>query len=260
MQRSNREYDAKFFGEGKLRSLNECVLSIHKATNHDSLRHRVLSQLTDLIPIHSAAFFIADKAMAKYASCMIVQPIGVELFSNHFEMLIDYASNVRSEHRPLEDGESPVFQVSFDDESAFLGYQTPGPDHMAHSLICEFSLDGTRLGVLALTRTASQGAFSEDDRLTMVLLEPHISYRFNVITESRGVHSILYDPLLDEFNLTQREVEVVSCIAYGMTTLEIAAKLTISPSTAKKHLENIYRKTGVRNRLALMKFAQQYMQ
>ena len=50
---------------------------------------------------------------------------------------------------------------------------------------------------------------------------------------------------------------------YGLdlssVTSEIGIKLGISSSTAKKHLENVYRKAGVNNRMSMMKFAQHYV-
>ena len=48
--------------------------------------------------------------------------------------------------------------------------------------------------------------------------------------------------------LSAREVEVLRLIAAGLTNKEIAAELTIAPSTAKRHTINIYNKLTVSNR------------
>lgn len=48
--------------------------------------------------------------------------------------------------------------------------------------------------------------------------------------------------------LTDREAEVLSLVAKGYTNFEIAARLTISVHTVERHLQNSYRKIGVRNR------------
>ncbi len=48
--------------------------------------------------------------------------------------------------------------------------------------------------------------------------------------------------------LSPREREVLQLIAGGLTNQEIAAKLVIAPSTAKRHTSNIYNKLGVNNR------------
>jgi len=50
------------------------------------------------------------------------------------------------------------------------------------------------------------------------------------------------------FNLTDRELEVLVLLAEGLTNQQSAAKLSISPSTLKFHMNNIYQKLGVQTR------------
>jgi two-component system, NarL family, nitrate/nitrite response regulator NarL len=52
-------------------------------------------------------------------------------------------------------------------------------------------------------------------------------------------------------NLTPREQEIIAAIVAGCMNKEIAAKLSISEETVKRHLSNIFVKTGVSNRLEL---------
>jgi LuxR family maltose regulon positive regulatory protein len=49
-------------------------------------------------------------------------------------------------------------------------------------------------------------------------------------------------------SLSERELEVLAFIAAGESNREIAARLFVSISTVKTHLNNIYRKLGVTNR------------
>ena len=49
--------------------------------------------------------------------------------------------------------------------------------------------------------------------------------------------------------LTKRELEVIELIMQGYTNREISDKLTISSHTAKAHVESIFRKLGVFNRV-----------
>lgn len=58
--------------------------------------------------------------------------------------------------------------------------------------------------------------------------------------------SMVVDLTFEE--LTNREQEVLSLLASGMTTSRIAESLTISSSTAKTHVRNIYQKLGVNSR------------
>ena len=51
--------------------------------------------------------------------------------------------------------------------------------------------------------------------------------------------------------VTRREREIIKLIQAGKTNQEIADNLFISVATVKDHNHNLFRKTGVRNRLEL---------
>nr|WP_280953537.1 helix-turn-helix transcriptional regulator [Symbiobacterium terraclitae] len=55
--------------------------------------------------------------------------------------------------------------------------------------------------------------------------------------------------------LTEREVEVITLVAAGLTNKEIGARLYISPKTVDRHLRNIFLKVSVSNRAALVAYA-----
>jgi two-component system, NarL family, response regulator DegU len=58
--------------------------------------------------------------------------------------------------------------------------------------------------------------------------------------------------------LTDRELEVVRLVASGQKNKEVSAALTISERTVKAHLQNIFQKLGVRDRVALVMYALQH--
>jgi DNA-binding CsgD family transcriptional regulator/pimeloyl-ACP methyl ester carboxylesterase len=55
--------------------------------------------------------------------------------------------------------------------------------------------------------------------------------------------------------LSAREVEVVRLVAVGRTNREIAENLVLSERTVQRHIANIYRKIGARNRVEATYFA-----
>jgi DNA-binding NarL/FixJ family response regulator len=57
------------------------------------------------------------------------------------------------------------------------------------------------------------------------------------------------------YGLTPRELEVVTCIVEGCSNRDIATQFAISEETVKRHLSNVFDKTGVSTRLELALFA-----
>ncbi|MCQ2754055.1 MAG: response regulator transcription factor [bacterium] len=57
------------------------------------------------------------------------------------------------------------------------------------------------------------------------------------------------------FNLTAREIDVLQLLKEGFNNTEISKKLFISTHTVKAHLENIYEKLNVHNRVQAVVFA-----
>ena len=58
--------------------------------------------------------------------------------------------------------------------------------------------------------------------------------------------------------LTQREAEILSLIAQGLTNGEIAGRLFLSNHTIKTHINRIFAKTGSRDRVAAIAYAQRH--
>ena len=52
--------------------------------------------------------------------------------------------------------------------------------------------------------------------------------------------------------LSERERGLAQLFARGVTRKDIARQLGLSPSTVKNHLSNIYRKLGIKDRVALI--------
>jgi DNA-binding CsgD family transcriptional regulator len=65
-----------------------------------------------------------------------------------------------------------------------------------------------------------------------------------------GAESSL-DARIAALGLTARQAEVSRLIAQGLSNREVAERLQVAPSTVKRHLENVYGRTGVSSRNAL---------
>ena len=63
--------------------------------------------------------------------------------------------------------------------------------------------------------------------------------------------------IINNIYLTSREIEVLRLVALGYNNNEVAKTMNFSIHTVKSHLENIYKKFGVHNKIqALIKAIQ----
>lgn len=63
----------------------------------------------------------------------------------------------------------------------------------------------------------------------------------------------------NDTGLTNRESEVLTLLCSGATNGDIAARLTISPHTVRTHLNNLFRKINVPNRLQAVRWGNRYL-
>jgi DNA-binding CsgD family transcriptional regulator len=102
--------------------------------------------------------------------------------------------------------------------------------------------------VRGLSFDASARDFSDRDRDLLDVLGQHLA----TVLGRR-------DPRLPrparELGLTRREAEILAWVARGLTNTEIAAMLSVSAHTVRKHLENAFLRLGVHSRAAAIAVA-----
>lgn len=65
---------------------------------------------------------------------------------------------------------------------------------------------------------------------------------------NRNENFVLNTALVSQLELSKRELEILSLLAQGHSNQEIAAKLFISLSTVKSHIQNLFEKLDVKRR------------
>jgi len=74
----------------------------------------------------------------------------------------------------------------------------------------------------------------------------------------RNPHSVQEPENALDISLTKREVDVLEHLSQGLDYQKIAAVLFIAPSTVRKHIENIYEKLHVHNKMQAVQLAQKH--
>ncbi|WP_184547301.1 helix-turn-helix transcriptional regulator [Mucilaginibacter sp. FT3.2] len=69
---------------------------------------------------------------------------------------------------------------------------------------------------------------------------------------SQGNGSMVFEEMCRYYKLTTREIEIVLLVRQGMTYKEISNKLFIAGKTVENHVQNIYEKTRVKNKVSLI--------
>ncbi len=99
-------------------------------------------------------------------------------------------------------------------------------------------------------------ALTEDEPAPLVIQQEGHSLHLTLSRRKRELLLLLEEkheqatPSLDQYQLTPRELEVLSWVAKGKTNRDIAEILGMSPRTVNKHLEHIFVKLGVETRAA----------
>lgn len=64
----------------------------------------------------------------------------------------------------------------------------------------------------------------------------------------------LTDYFKQKYDITEKQTEIIELIIQGLTYKEIAEKLFISPKTVDNHVQNIYKKLNINNKMQLSHF------
>jgi DNA-binding CsgD family transcriptional regulator len=121
-----------------------------------------------------------------------------------------------------------------------------------HQMSIPYHLGGVSHGAFVLTRANDD--FS-DEELELARRLQRLIAGLYVQVRAQGLQGRAVRPCGPEQVLTGTEAAVLSLLAQGYTARGIARRLSNSPRTVDKHLEHIYRKLGVKDRLTAVRVA-----
>lgn len=112
--------------------------------------------------------------------------------------------------------------------------------------------DADRKDIAHALRAAADGLAVFDPRVHATLL--NAAAGFDPDETGSSLDNPVAGPATPD-GLTQREAEILSLIAQGLTNPEIADRLFVSTLTVKSHINRIFSKTGSRDRAAAIGYA-----
>jgi NarL family two-component system response regulator LiaR len=85
-------------------------------------------------------------------------------------------------------------------------------------------------------------------KIETVVVEKEVYVNRNETLPDRQAGFVLDTSLVSQLELSKRELEILGLLAQGHSNQEIAAKLFVSLSTVKTHIQNLFEKLDVKRR------------
>ena len=237
-------------------SLNHLIYEIYNQPDFHEMKETLLRNINALIPCTCISITMSNNhALHKETHQPLCYPPKFIAMEKRF---LRYADEDYT-HWIMEKKASMLIKssemMSEEDRMKTVLYQKCyAPFGVHYSMDYTIVENGSFLGILALYRSREQGDFHDDEVFLIRLLGEHLSLRFYQESTKTQIEKKTVDmiPLIKKYHFTERESEIVKLVFEGMKNEDIIHTLCISKSTLKKHLQNIYKKTGVFSRIQLL--------
>lgn len=209
--------------------LNRIIYKIHTTDRFDEMRKDLLEQLKMVIDYDSAAFFLSSEKEGQ----IIQKPVTYNCEVNPADIIenLDFVNGKRL-------------------------YEAKNGNYALEIILSGHS---HFLGVITLFRSKDKYSFSQDDEFILDLLKDHLSYRLerHILGLELSAEKLTISEAVREFELSKREAMVLKELMAGKDNKIICEELFITTNTLKKHILNIYRKLGIKNRVQLFKLVRE---
>ena len=251
-------------------AVNDCALWIHEQGELDSLQRGTLERIGKVAPHRVSMFDLIE--LNEQGAVEYTHPISATMddatlaaYYRDFAAL-DYTTwsfNTRevNVYRDLDlvDVErrdaTPIYREWMEPQGIYYGCTAT----LAH--------ENVPLGTITLFRERGAGDFHPREMRALKEIARHVSIALaRILNSASGKNdeqaasaesspAMSAAKLAERHGLNPREGEVLALMLAGHTNREMAAALFISESTVKKHINAVYRKLNVRNRMELANLA-----
>lgn len=232
--------------------MNSIIYKIYTTGDFDAMRTQFLEQIKTVIDFDSADFYLASSNEKED----LERPV----FLNCDEDLSDIYENMDYSRGIMFSGRSMVYRetdIISDEKRVQTEYyqRVYKPNNWHYALQMIFGRNKHFLGVVTLYRTIGKEDFTYEDVFLMDMLKDHMAYRLSQDRNNQmtSQEKLTLTQAVKTYDLTKREQTILQLLLQGMENTEICDRLSITVNTLKKHILNIYRKLGIRNRVQMFK-------
>lgn len=234
-------------------NLNDVILLIHGNTDSRTMRQYFLQAMDTLISYDKACFYLFKAN--KDDSLALSDPVTIGISKN---AMYTYANLINTDiagcrvmklHRTKAYRSSDLLPKVDVNKIGFLR-----DNNIAWYCGIVLAIAEHVMGEVVFYRTKGHPDFSNQELAYLDILKEHLLLRMQRTSDQ----TLVKVPVsLISLGLTQRECDISDLVLKQYNTKEISAKLTISQYTTKKHLNHIFHKLNVKNRLQLANLLQQ---
>ena len=232
--------------------MNSIIYKIYTTGDFDAMRTQFLEQIKTVIDFDSADFYLAASGEEYHLKAPVTYHCDEDL-SEVYDS-IDYSRGI------MYSGKSIVYRetdIISDDMRVKTEYyqRVYKPNNWHYALQMIFGRNKHFLGVVTLYRTIGKEDFTYEDVFLMDMLKDHMAYRLLQARNNQmtSQEKLTLTQAVKTYDLTKREQTILQLLLQGMENTEICDRLSITVNTLKKHILNIYRKLGIRNRVQMFK-------
>lgn len=228
--------------------LNNIIYKIHTCPDLNAMRKELLEQIKMILDFDSADFYLSKGDGTTSLVSQVTYNCKYDL-SKTYETL-DYSQGI------LNGGKSMVYRetdILADGERVQTDYykKVYQSNNWHYSMQMILAFNDEFLGVITFYRKIGKADFKYEDVFMLEILKEHLSYR--LFREKEQKDKISIEETVEQFGLTKREQNILEFIMHGLSNEEICQNAIITNNTLKKHILNIYKKIGVKNRVQLFK-------
>ena len=233
------------------------IYKVYTMEDFDEMRKELLEQLKLLVDFDSADFYLASVEDEKKLDRPVMYNCDSNLSEEYEEL--DYSRGIMLSGKSLIYRETDIIN---DESRVEMEYykKVYKPNNWHYSLQVVIAKDHHFLGTITFYRTIGKENFKYDDIFVLDMLKDHLAYRMEKHQRRAGEEGekLTVTQAVEQYGLTRREDTILRNLMQGKENPVICEELTISTNTLKKHILNIYRKLGIRNRVQLFKMIREH--